>query len=631
MKKRVANRGVAWLCVLAGAAVVDGSGCSDLTDYVDKYEGGVRDGGKGGASGSSSSRKDGGVAGKSGSGGSSSGSSGGGIGGVGGSSQMGGQSSSSRSSDAGVDAPVGGTAGSSAAAGSGGAGVMSSSGGTTTPPSSGGSSTPASSGGSGGSNSRDAGIADRPTDPALCVTAATCQAPTAGTGWAVCQGGRCGISCNLGYHLCGNSCLADNSSDSCGSSCTPCSKPASNGSATCSGIPLACAIHCNLGFHACGSSCVVDGSTSTSSCGNTCAPCTAPANGTVTCNGHSCVQACNSGYHLCNGACIPNNSVNGCGTASCTPCRVPANGSPTCIGNTCGFECSSNYHKCGNNCASNNDPNNCGSGCVVCPGDLNGSAVCEAGSCKIACKTGYHQCDGKGPCVRDDSRSTDNCGKTCKPCQTIPDTAVSCDGVKCVYKNLPCTNNQIRCGTDTTCVDQNDEQCGPECANCTLLSVPTNAKSICQNGACVTVCDSGIPGLVNCASPGEINCVVPNTASYCGQTCARCTYTGGHGAAVCTPTTLKCDVQCDDNYHLCDGTCLSNDDPGSCGSSCEPCSTSVSHAETTCVDHKCGFKCAATFHLCKDDAATPCHPDEEGDCPAIGTGTETSTGTGTGH
>jgi hypothetical protein len=611
MKKRVADRGVAWVCVLAGAVMV--AGCSDLTNSPPgRTEAGVTDGGGkvDGKSGSSGGKKDAGSSNKAGNSGSSSISVGGAEGGAGGSSPVGGQSSSSSSSssdiDAGVDAPVGGSSGgSNSVAGSGGASVVGgSSGGSNPPQSSGGSNPPQSSGGTAGSNSRDAGYdlkLDTPVST-VCTTAASCPAPTSGNGTAVCQGGNCSITCNNGYHRCGNACVANDSPANCGSSCSACTSPASNGTATCSGNPLACGVKCDLGFHACGSSCVVDGSTSMNSCGNTCAACKAPTNGSATCNGRSCVQSCNNGYHLCNGTCLPNNSVEGCGTASCTPCRVPANGAPTCNGTSCGFECNSNYHKCGSNCASNTDPNNCGTTCKVCPGDLNGTAACVAGDCTINCKTGYHWCDNTDPprCVADNSTSTASCGRTCEICQVTAGTRATCDGTKCGKEIVSCLNtDEILC--NGSCLKEDVTRCGSCTKKCTEETPPAGTHWTCQNSMCTPVCTE------------------PTKPETCGASCLPCPVPENSNAT-CTGTPPTCGSECLPTAHRCASgtdttTCHLNDDFHFCGTECADC-PEPSNSVRSCNLGKCEFTCVTTYHLCENDAENPCYADGV-DCPPV--------------
>ncbi|MFO0679173.1 MAG: putative metal-binding motif-containing protein [Polyangiaceae bacterium] len=63
---------------------------------------------------------------------------------------------------------------------------------------------------------------------------------------------------------------------------------------------------CASGTHNCSGSCVSNNSTST--CGASCSPCSPPSNATATCNGTSCGFNCNSGYIACSGACATNAS-----------------------------------------------------------------------------------------------------------------------------------------------------------------------------------------------------------------------------------------------------------------------------------------------------------------------------------
>ena len=133
-----------------------------------------------------------------------------------------------------------------------------------------------------------------------CTSNSECPSPPQGTG--VCGNGVCSVQCNVGFHLCGSSCVANNSPGSCGSSCTAC-PPAQNGTATCNAGT--CGFVCNPGFHLCGSSCVP---ISPSSCGPSCVVCPPVQHGAPTCNGGTCGVACNTGFHNCSGTCFPNSS-----------------------------------------------------------------------------------------------------------------------------------------------------------------------------------------------------------------------------------------------------------------------------------------------------------------------------------
>jgi hypothetical protein len=105
---------------------------------------------------------------------------------------------------------------------------------------------------------------------------------------------------------------------------------------------------CGAGTHPCGTSCVADDSTS--GCGSSCSPCTAPPNATATCDGTSCGFQCDDTFHPCGEACASNGSTDSCGATSCSPCPVPANGSSTCDGTACGFTCDTSFVPDGSLC-----------------------------------------------------------------------------------------------------------------------------------------------------------------------------------------------------------------------------------------------------------------------------------------
>jgi len=77
----------------------------------------------------------------------------------------------------------------------------------------------------------------------------------------------------------------------------------------------------------CGEECV-DTMTNAAHCGGCGDACSAPDNATPTCADGACGFDCNAGHHPCGDACARNDSVNSCGT-SCTPCPAPANGTAT--------------------------------------------------------------------------------------------------------------------------------------------------------------------------------------------------------------------------------------------------------------------------------------------------------------
>jgi hypothetical protein len=62
------------------------------------------------------------------------------------------------------------------------------------------------------------------------------------------------------------------------------------------------ALTCSSGFHVCGSSCVSNNSPA--HCGVSCTACPAPVNGTAACTNGRCGGVCATGFKLCSGVCI---------------------------------------------------------------------------------------------------------------------------------------------------------------------------------------------------------------------------------------------------------------------------------------------------------------------------------------
>jgi hypothetical protein len=89
--------------------------------------------------------------------------------------------------------------------------------------------------------------------------------------------GACGAGCGEGLHDCGGTCVSNDSTATCGSSCTPCRAPL-GATATCDGT--ACGIDCNGTAINCGGQCV-NTSTDPSNCGGC---------------GYVCSGVCSGGY-----------------------------------------------------------------------------------------------------------------------------------------------------------------------------------------------------------------------------------------------------------------------------------------------------------------------------------------------
>jgi hypothetical protein len=98
--------------------------------------------------------------------------------------------------------------------------------------------------------------------------------------------------CEPGRTLCGDRCVSTTDDPQncggCGQQCTP----VPGGRATC--VMGVCGFGCMPGQHVCGTTCVPDDSPLT--CGTACTPCTAPVNARATCTGGGCGWECNEGF-----------------------------------------------------------------------------------------------------------------------------------------------------------------------------------------------------------------------------------------------------------------------------------------------------------------------------------------------
>ena len=220
------------------------------------------------------------------------------------------------------------------------------------------------------------------TDPNHCGTCGVvCPGPTGGNGQAVCNTGTCGISCNTGYSVCGNTCKnLKTDSNNCGTCGNVCPGPTNgNGTAICTNG--SCGISCNSaqGYSLCGTECVKLGSdpANCNTCGNVCPGPTA-GSGQAVCNSGTCGISCDSasGYSLCGTECVKLSSdANNCGS--------------------CGNECDLKGH--------------------VAPG----GASCQSGQCNVnSCESPYADCNGIGSdgCEVDLTSDVKNCGACNNQC-----------------------------------------------------------------------------------------------------------------------------------------------------------------------------------------------------------------------
>jgi hypothetical protein len=78
-----------------------------------------------------------------------------------------------------------------------------------------------------------------------------------------------------------------------------------------------------------------------------------------------------------------------------------------------------------------------------------------------------------------------------------------------------------------------------------------------------------------------------------------------------TCTMGQCGFDCEDGFHKCGSSCLSNTSPNSCGSSCAPCPSTPNSTPICKVDGTCGANCDAGYFACEttSGAFTGCELD----------------------
>ncbi len=438
-----------------------------------------------------------------------------------------------------------------------------------------------------------------------------------------CDGSLCGFVCDSGYHRENNACEPNTSVTCCGPDCLICTAP-DNAQPYCNGY--ACEFTCDPGYHVEGEACVVNGQTDC--CGPQCVNCgNPPANGSVWCDGYVCQTACNAGYHECDGSCVSNQSVEHCGS-SCTACNNPPNSVASCDGFSCDFECLTGYHRLGNYCVANDSVENCGPNNEVCTAPENADPICvDASYCSFQCHPGHHACGDV--CVTNDS--VEHCGTRCESCPTPANSMPTCINGNCDFEcfagyheqdgscwpndDLDCCGDDcISCPTQitngiATCVDG---ECGFTCnngyhacfgmcvsnldvdtcgASCSACQPPEHGIAGCNGVSCTFECDSGY------RREGD-SCLPCQSAEACGAYCVNCGIGPANGEMACEFNQFnywECTIDCDPAHHRCGNACVSDYDPDTCGSRCDPC-PEPQHSETTCDGGVCGFECHIGYH-----------------------------------
>ena len=287
--------------------------------------------------------------------------------------------------------------------------------------------------------------------PAVADTGQTVDAPGGGAtdGSPSCDGGKCLLPCQSGFHQCGNDCVSNTSPASCGASCTPaeccndshCPKQGDKPGLCVQGHCMAGP--CPPGSNDCG------GNSCKPCCSQCCssAMCTAGTGGKVgSCVGGVCDYKCPAPSKDCNGTCL----------ACCTPCcnnsMCSKFGDKPGICNLAGTcepgPCPAGSHDCGGNsckeCCPNDNGNPCGTGQKTCE---NGVCALHCGNgewaCGDVCKLTTELCNGK--CITDLACGP---GRICDPSGTcVLNCGLVDQGSCCVTPKNTCAAG-LRCLCD---------------------------------------------------------------------------------------------------------------------------------------------------------------------------------------
>jgi hypothetical protein len=271
--------------------------------------------------------------------------------------------------------------------------------------------------------------------------------------------------CPQGFHDCNGACVANDSTATCGSSCTACPSVA-NSTTTCDGT--GCGLTCNEGFFACGGNCYLGSGESAEACGPTCTPCTAPPGATASCINGQCSSDCTGGQ-----------SVNACGP-SCEPCNTVENGTAACIGGSCQYSCNVGYVSHCGRCYPSDIMTAPNAGFCTTSADCCDELPQTFCNTEGYCVRPYQQCASNNGCA---SGATCMCiyGGTFGPCQAPADKgycAPQCNGTAPCPKYLPSEypNTMTQCSLAGTLSFKCYIQCGP--------GIPCPAGWACDNGRC---------------------------------------------------------------------------------------------------------------------------------------------------
>ena len=418
----------------------------------------------------------------------------------------------------------------------------------------------------------------------------------------VCVNGRC--ACPAGQHVSGTDCAAD-TDRACGPDAADCTTAFPGGTGACNSANGTCVLtSCDSGAHLCGGACAQD--TSVQSCGASCTPCAAPANGSATCDGASCGIACNAGFHEDAGACAPDtNEACGSPPEDCT--KAFPNGTGTCTAGACVLTaCDAGFHQDGGICVSDAVTSCAGVDCTdAAHQDPHGTMTCLAGGvCGVAgCAQGFHGNSSSTAC---DVSSATCCGPGpgCTDCTNLFANGSGACTTAAATPNGACTVSSCNTGfhpVSNACAPNTNTACGSPPVDCTAIA---NAVATCDvaAGTCTVTCNTGFHSFNG-------GCEA-NTNTTCGAARTNCTTVFSDGTGVCDTASGTCAFTgCINGFHLCSGSCVSNNSVDHCGASCSACATDP-NGFATCNGTSCGIACNGGFNDCNG----ACAPDSLSVC-----------------
>lgn len=199
-----------------------------------------------------------------------------------------------------------------------------------------------------------------------------------------------------------------------------------------------------------------------------------------------------------------------------------------------------------------------------------------------------------------------------------PDDDTGHCGLSCAACGVAPVHGQVTCvaGACSFTCDEGFKRCSSECVdltsdarNCGACGHACEPNQICQGSACVL---NSCPGGQH---PCNGICVSNLDPATCGSRCDPCP-TPANGTATCDGAS--CGVSCNDGFHACSGACLSNTSVASCGTRCTPCPTAA-NADVACNGQSCTYTCKTGYHACGNLCVSNSDPDSCGDscvpCP----------------